>query len=357
MHMFRALLCALLAFLATACTTQGTMRLDVDQEQPLDVGTFSFDQETMNYDTFGEYRLQPGDELDVLYQIRTWLKKANFKISVDHTVAVKFVNNPDLNEEQRVRPDGYISLPYIGEYYVIDKTVDEVRKDLQARYARELKDPQLYVLVPEFQDAIKEFKKDLHTAPRGLSRLVTVRPDGRVTFPMVGEFHVSGLTIQDVADRLNSEYEHLLPGLHVDVFLQRHSGALIYLVGEVHRPGAVPITKPISVLQALALAEGFTPAARLDSVVVARRTPEGMTATRLDVKSLLGFGEGQTMFYLKPDDIIVVPKLWIAQAADLTNYLTQAVAFRGWSISGSYELHDATARDSRVNRLFGGSPE
>ena len=346
-------LLVLLVTLAAGCATQGEMQLDVHEEHPLDLGTFSFDAPGMRYDIFDEYRIQPGDVLDVLFQIQTWLKKPNFKIKVDHTVAVKFISVPELNEEQRVRPDGNISLPYIGEYYVIDKTVKELQADLERRYATELQNPELYVVIPEFQEAIKELKKDLHTAPRGLSRLATVRPDGRVTFPMVGEMDVANRTIKDVAAALNEHYDAILPGLHVDVFLEEHTGALVYLVGEVGRPGAYPIVRPISILQALALAEGFKPAARLDSVVVVRRNGESMAATRLDVKTLLGFGENQRMFYLKPDDIIVVPKLRIAQAADISEYLMQATMFRGWGVSGSYELHDALPNESAVNRALG----
>jgi len=170
---------------------------------------------------------------------------------------------------------------------------------------------------------------------------------------MVGEVDVAKKTIADINDMLNENYQNILPGLHVDLFLQKHSGALIYMVGEVVRPGAYPINKPISVLQAMSLAEGFTPAARLDSVVILRRDGKRMVATRTDMKSLLGFGEKQRLFYLRPDDIIVVPKMRIAQMADISGYLSQALMFRGWGISGSYELHDAVPRTSNINRALG----
>jgi len=346
-------LLALLLILGACSTQQARMQLEVDEEVPVELGTFSFDENQMQYELFDQYRIQPGDVLDVLFQIQTWVKKPNFVVKVDHTVSVKFVHVPELNEEQRVRPDGNISLPYIGEYYVIDKTVSEIQDDLRRRYSRELQNPELYVTIPEFQESIRELKKDLHTAPRGLSRLVTVRPDGRVTFPMVGEVEVAQRTIADINTLLNDNYQHILPGLHVDLFLQKHTGALIYMVGEVVRPGAYPIHKPISVLQAMSLAEGFTPAARLDSVVVLRRDGQRMVATRTDMKSLFGFGEKQRLFYLRPDDIIVVPKMRIAQMADISGYISQALMFRGWGLSGSYELHDALPQSSEINEALG----
>lgn len=349
----RITLVCLLTLVLAACATQGRMQLEEHEEVQIDLSTFDFDKESMRYDLFEEYSIQPGDVLDVLFQIQTWHKKPNFKVKVDHTIAVKFVTAPELNEEQRIRPDGNISLPYIGEYYVIDKSINEIQTELRTLYARELHDPELYVVIPEFQEAIKELKKDLHTASRGLSRLVTVRPDGRVTFPLVGEVMAANKTIQSIADFLNENYEEILPGLHVDVFLQKHTGARVYVVGEVAEPGSYPIARPISVLQAMTLSKGYLPSARLDSIVVVRRHQDGMAAKRIDLKKLLGFGAGQEMFYLKPDDIVVVPKLPIAQAADISGYVMQAFMFKGWSFSGSYELHDAQPKESAINRVLG----
>jgi len=139
------------------------------------------------FDVFTEYRISPGDILDVLFQIQTWVEKKNFKLGVDHLVSVSFVHSPELNVEQTVRPDGKITLPYVGEVYVVGKTIEEITRDLKKDFSTILQSPDIYVMVPEFNSAIKELKKDLHTAPRGLSRLSTVRPDGYATFPMLGD--------------------------------------------------------------------------------------------------------------------------------------------------------------------------
>jgi polysaccharide export outer membrane protein len=94
-------------------------------EKPVGMTTFSFDQQQAPYDVFGEYRIGPGDLLDVLYQVRSWVRRDSFKLAMDNTVTVKFIYAPELNVTQQVRPDGAITLPYLGSVYAVDKSVDE----------------------------------------------------------------------------------------------------------------------------------------------------------------------------------------------------------------------------------------
>lgn len=289
-----------------------------------------------DYDLFTNYLIQPGDVLDVLYQIRPWDKKERFVVKVDSTVSVKFVHAPELNEVQRVRPDGYISLPYIGEYYVLDKTVAQIHGELKEKYAGVLRDPELYVVIPEFDAAIKEFKEDLHTADRGLSRPVTVRPDGYVTFPMIGEMRVAKMTIREVGAKLNDRYERVLDGLQVDLFLERHAGSKVYVIGNVYEPGAYEISRPISVIQALALSAGYRPGSRLDSVIVARRVEGRLVARRINVVNAPEVGGSEPVFYLQPDDVVFVPKTWVASTAEIARDLANILMFRGWGLN--YDL-------------------
>lgn len=335
--------------LLVACVSQQSVNLKPGEEVVLSQISFKHDGDQVQTDLFADYRVQPGDVLDVLFQIRTWIKKDRFEVAVDHTITVKFVNSPELNETQRVRPDGNISLPYIGQYYVIDKNVSEVEAELKELYKEELRDPNLYVVIPEFREAIKELKKDLHTAPRGLSRLVKVRPDGKVTFPMVGEMKVANRTISEINLQLNTQYEEILPGLNVDLFLEKHSGSMIYVLGEVNKPGAYPIFKPINLMQALTLAGSYRPSAQLDNTVVVRRYSDKMVATRVELGKTLGFGPNKSAFYLHPDDIVYIPKTRLTRAAEVAQNIASVLFFKGWGLNFSWELHDVTGSSNRSN--------
>jgi polysaccharide export outer membrane protein len=271
--------------------------------------------------------------------VRTWEEKDTFKLAVDHTVTVKFVHVPELNEEQRVRPDGNISLPYLGNVYVVGRTLDELIQELKKRYSSILQNPDLYVIVPEFRSRIKELKADLHTAPRGLSRLVTVRPDGYVTFPMLGDVFVAKKTLPDINKELNTMYDRILPGLHVDLFLEKHAGSKIYILGQVKSPGAYDISKPMTLAEILAISGSFLPGAKLDSVIVMRRHEGKVVATKIDFRNTLTAKGGYTLFFLKPDDIVYVPKKVITEAGELMRDLADVLLFRGWSVGFSWELH------------------
>lgn len=297
--------------------------------------TFSFDQK--DYPTeqglFPEYHILPGDVLDVLFQIKTWQQNDQFALAIDHTISVKFVHTPELNETQRVQPDGKISLPYLGEVYVVNKTVRELTSELRERYKIILRNPEIYVVVPEFRSRIKELKKDLHTAPRGLSRLVTVRPDGYATFPLVGDLFVGGHVFQDVDTTLDALYEKVLPGLHVDLFLEKHSGSVFYVLGQVARSGVYQIAKPIGVLEGIAMAGGTRYSARLDSVFIFRRQKNHLVATRYNATRLMMPNKDGRYFYIRPDDIIYIPKTRISSLAQLHRDISDILFFRGWGIS------------------------
>jgi polysaccharide biosynthesis/export protein len=339
LHAIQASLVAVLALSVSACSTATRISKNVAVGEEIEISrtSFSFDKDKPRHDVFPMYRIKPDDVLDVLYQIRTWIEKEDFKLAADHTLDIRFVHAPELDQKQRIRPDGTVTLPYIGEISVVGKHVAELTKELKASYAKILKVPELYVYVSDFRSAIKELKADLHTAPRGLSRLVTVRPDGYVTFPMLGDTFVAGQTIAEVNAIMNEKYEKLMPGLHCDLFLEKHTGTLVYLVGEVNKPGPFEITKPITLLEALSLAGSYTSAAELDSVMVVRNRGEKLVATRVDLKSHLDFSS-KSAFVLEPDDIVIVPRMRLSESAQIAGYIGDIIFFRGWSIGFNKSL-------------------
>ncbi|MEW5773291.1 MAG: polysaccharide biosynthesis/export family protein [Thermodesulfobacteriota bacterium] len=353
--MGRSRLAALLlaaALLAAAAGCSRKADLAVREERELSGATFS--QEEGAYpaalNLFPKYLLQPGDVLDVLYQIRTWEEDPDFALAVDHTVSVKFVHAPELNETQIVQPNGMISLPYLGEVKVSGLTVAGLATLLREKYAAILKDPELYVTVPDFRQRIKELKADLHTAPRGLSRLVTVRPDGYCTFFLAGDIYVAGRSIPEVKKELDEVYNRQLAGLYVDLFLEKHSGSVIYVLGQVKTSGVYSIAKPVTVTQSLAMAGGLASDADLSRTLVFRLRGKKLTATRLDLASHLAVNQDSQFFFLMPDDIVFVPRTGLSETAEAMRYVGDIIFFRGWGSSFDGPLFEEPVvrrRDSR----------
>lgn len=305
-----------------------------------------------SFDFFAAYKVVPGDVLDVLYHVSPQLDlKDGFKLAADQQVAVKFVNIPELNETQIVRPDGRITLPYIGDVVVSGMTVEELTKELKARYSKVLKSPELYVTVPDFRANLREFKADLHTAPRGLSRLVTVRPDGYVTFAMLGDIFAAGKTIPEINTEINTRYKQVMSGLSADLFLETHAGSRVYVMGQVTAPGAYTILKPITVQEALTLAGSPLYSARLSDVIVVRKRGDKMVATKVDAYRPLDMKKNSQFFYLQPDDIVYVPKRAIARLSDISKDLAGIVLFRGWGVSMDYNLNPDRTRTRETQTI------
>lgn len=242
---------ALMALLAGCVGTPPA--LPYKEEREVEGRTFSFDNDTYpaKNELFPRYHIVPGDLLDILFQISPTQSMKRFTLGIDHQLIVKFINMPEMNETQNVQPDGRITLPYIGEVYVVGMSIDELTAELKERYKTIFRDPELYVIVPEFSTAIKQLKEDLHTAPRGLSRLVTVRPDGYATFPVIGDVFVAGRTIPEADLELDKLYANRMPGLQVDLFWNRHRALSCSLWGRLLRLARIklknqfPCSKPL----------------------------------------------------------------------------------------------------------------
>jgi len=349
--------CVLLAlvFLQLALVAGCATTVPNGTETTAERTTFSFDQQKATYDLFPTYRMKPGDVLDVLYQVKTWIEKENFLIAVAHTLDVRFVHAPELNERpglgyagQRVLPDGTISLPYLGSVKVTGKTVRQLKEELQERYKPILRNPELFIVVPDHEDSIKQLKADLHTSPRGLSRLVTIRPDGYVTFPMLGDIFVADRSVPEVSEEINKRYQEKLADLHCDLFLEQHAGSVVYVTGEVKNPGAFKVVKPISVVEAITLAGGYGQVARLDSVVVVRRHEQKLVATRINLEGNLSGVSTDPFFYILPDDIILVPRTRLSQAAEIARNIGDIIFFRGWGLGFGWELRTAPEGNASV---------
>lgn len=313
----------------------GGVTQPANKELIIESDTMSFDKGVypQNMDIFPLYRIVPGDVLDVLFQIQTWKEVDSFPLDIDHQISVKFVYSPELNETQNVQPDGVISLPYLGEVYVVGLTVHELTELLRERYKKILRDPELYVVVPEFRTSIKELKTDLHTAPRGLSRLVTVRPDGYVTFPLAGEVLVAGKTISDVNKILNERYKEVLPGLHCDLFLHETAGSRIYVLGDVNNPGSYMITKPITILEALSMCGGHRTTASLSDLLLVRRYEHRFVIKHLDLAPVLTMSDTNlSLFVMAPDDILYVPRIKAFDYGDFMRSVSDILLFNGWSV-------------------------
>lgn len=287
-------------------------------------------------DAFEVYQINPGDKLDVFYYFPVGGEDSRFTIAVDHKLEVSFLNAPELNQSQSVRPDGMISMPYIGQVKASGMTVGELTAFLENRYASILKEPQLNIVVSEFRDRINTFREDLRSSAYGISRKISVRPDGVTTFPYLGEVSVVGRTITQVNQEINQLYDAFMPGLRVDLSLDKYEGSLVYVLGEVEKPGAYTLIRPITALEALTLAGGYKSSAKLEHIVALRRTENQVQAKRIDLVKALALEDPQ--YFLKPDDVLFVPKTTLYATSEIADQIRSILLSRGWSLNFGWDV-------------------
>ena len=141
-----------------------------------------------------------------------------------------------------------------------------------------------------------------------LSQRVTVRPDGFVTLPLIGDVLVEGRTVdsiaQDIAKRAAKFYTEA-PVVAVEV-AELHSYR-VYVMGEVSRPGEFTPKGQVTVLQAIALAGGFSRFAAPNKVIIVRRDAQGERRIPFVYTQVVEEGDLRENLPLQSNDTIVVP--------------------------------------------------
>lgn len=158
-----------------------------------------------------------------------------------------------------------------------------------------------YQIGPEDVLEITVWKED------GLKKEALVRPDGGLSFPLIGEIQATGKTTGQLQKEIAQRLEKFIPDPAVSVALLKVGGNKIYVIGKVNFPGEFPTGRYVDVLQALSMAKGLTPFAAENDIKVMRK--EGgkdivFPFRYSDVKN----GEDLAQnIQLKGGDVVVVP--------------------------------------------------
>jgi polysaccharide export outer membrane protein len=137
-----------------------------------------------------------------------------------------------------------------------------------------------------------------------LSKNVTVRPDGMITLPLIGELRAGGLTANEVRDGIRARLERYKEVPEVSVTVADVRSYNLYILGEVRTPGRYQVKSHTTLLQALALAGGFTPFAATEKIVLVRRDQHANEQrVRIRYRDLIKRGD----VGLSPGDTVIVP--------------------------------------------------
>lgn len=147
-----------------------------------------------------------------------------------------------------------------------------------------------------------------------LSEDVVVRPDGRISLQLVPEILAAGRTPAGLKESLRTLYSSELDRPEIAVIVRSFSAYRVYVDGEVARPGELTMARPLTVLQAIYRAGGFTPRSAPNRALLIRRSPDGSArAWKLNLKKGGEGGPVDRNSFLQPLDIVYIPSSAIAK--------------------------------------------
>lgn len=140
-----------------------------------------------------------------------------------------------------------------------------------------------------------------------LSRTLPVRPDGFISMPMVGELRAEGRTPTELSEAIREALEPYVREPRVTVIVREVNSSRVFITGEVSHPGAYPLRGRVSIVQAIALAGGFTDFADRDDIVVLRRAGSEGSYIPVSYTDLVDAPDTHEPLILRPGDTIIVP--------------------------------------------------
>jgi polysaccharide export outer membrane protein len=139
-----------------------------------------------------------------------------------------------------------------------------------------------------------------------LSGSLLVRPDGMISMPLLGDVKASGKSPVQLADEITVKLKKYVQDPNVTVVLSQSNSKIVYLMGEVSKPGPVGLTPGMTLLQAIATGGGLSPYANSKKIYILRNTGGKQEKIPVQYKQALK-GDGSLNLTLYPGDTIVVP--------------------------------------------------
>jgi polysaccharide biosynthesis/export protein len=138
-----------------------------------------------------------------------------------------------------------------------------------------------------------------------LTKTVTVRPDGKISLPLINEVHVTGLTSLDARELLNQRFAQFIRNPQASVSVAEIHSNLVYVTGRIRRPGAYPLAGSLNVVQLIARAGGLADHAKPKLVYVLRQP--GGSRLNVNYKDVIEGRRGSRDVELQAGDTVVVP--------------------------------------------------
>lgn len=287
-----------------------------------------------------EYRLRVDDVIEFVFRLTGVATDGAYRFNVGDQFQVEFLTAERLDRTVVVLPDGFVTLPEIGQVRAAGRTVDEVRDELNERFKKTLTDPNITVTPTTVNTTLSELRAtvDSRFGSGGQSRQAKVTPEGTVQLPAIGSVPAQGLTLDELKSEVDARYAEIVPGIEITPILSQRAPRYAFVTGEVAAPGRFTLEGPTTVSQAIAMAGSWNVGADLKNVVVFRRDENWhLVATKLDLKSSLFSPKPcpADEIFLRDSDIVIVPKNHLLKTDNYLQLLFTDAIYRVLPFSAS----------------------
>ncbi|MDP3142873.1 MAG: polysaccharide biosynthesis/export family protein [Candidatus Omnitrophota bacterium] len=287
-----------------------------------------------------EYEITEDDQLDITVwkyvqqeEVDAKSGKKEYLINKGDTLEISVWQWPDMLKDVIVRPDGKISYPLTGDIDVEGITLTKLRDILNEKLKDYIREPQISVMVKQFGISTvygAGYTGKIIDLPYvkidDLSSLEIVRPDGKISFPLLGDLEVRGLTVDQAAQKINKSISSYVKDAYTTVSIEKFGGRKIIILGEVTQPGVYSVTGKITLLETIALAQGYTNDAILRSVLVIRGKMDKPEAKIVNLLPVIKKGDLSNNIAIFGGDIVYVPKSHISNINYILNQIIGPLA-------------------------------
>ena len=140
-----------------------------------------------------------------------------------------------------------------------------------------------------------------------LTRKVFVRPDGRISFPLVQDMPAAGISPGELKARIEERLKDYMDSPNVTIIVEAIQSYKIYITGKVKKPGSMMVEKPVTVLQAIPLAGGFDEYANDSEITIIRNNGNENILLNFNYKDVIKGRKPEQNVVLRSGDVVVVP--------------------------------------------------
>lgn len=158
-----------------------------------------------------------------------------------------------------------------------------------------------YVLGPDDVLEISVWKDDT------LTKEVVVRPDGKISFPLIGDIEAKGKTVEELRKDIEKKIQVLVPDTPVSIVVKTVRSPKVYVVGQINTPGTYIMVERLRVMQALSMAGGMTAFADKNDILIIRNQNGHQKTFKFNYTQVAKGKHLDQNIILEPGDTIVVP--------------------------------------------------